>query len=40
MKLGYYIAKLRSKVFHNHEILVKYYRRGGELGRIALSVLI
>lgn len=28
-KLGYYIAKIKSKILRNHEILVQYYRKGG-----------
>ena len=28
-KLGYWIAKTKSKLFHSHEIMVDYYRRGG-----------
>lgn len=28
-KIGYWIAKVKSKLFHSHEIMVDYYRRGG-----------
>lgn len=29
MKIGFWPSKLLSKIFHNHEILLDYYRRGG-----------
>lgn len=28
-KISWYLAKIKSKLFKNHEILVNYYRRGG-----------
>lgn len=29
VKLGFLIAKIKSKLFKSHEILINYYRRGG-----------
>lgn len=28
-KIGYQIARVKSKILKSHEILVEYYRRGG-----------
>lgn len=37
-KIGFWIAKLKEKIFNNHEILYDYYRRGG--GKIGKNCLI
>lgn len=29
VKIGYLMAKVKEKIFHNHEILYDYYRCGG-----------
>lgn len=35
-KIGWYVAKVKSKVFHNREYMSNYYRRGGGNYRRAL----
>ena len=33
VKIGYLVAKVKEKIFHNHEILYDYYRCVGETVR-------
>ena len=37
LKLGYIIAKIKEKIWCNHEILYDYYRRGGN-NRIGMFI--